>query len=102
MLKWLNNDARINDDVRQRPLIAHFSRPPFFFIITQMEMMSVPNFFLIFQQATMTTTAMTKCQDNFSFPILHTSSHKSNGKRGGGSLKKKSNAKVICHVISIS
>jgi hypothetical protein len=31
MLKWLNNDARINDDVRQRPLIAHFSRPPLFF-----------------------------------------------------------------------
>lgn len=80
MLKWLNNDVRINDYIRQRSLIVHFSCLPFF-IITQMEMMSVPNFFLIFQQAAMTMTAMTKCQDNFSFPVLHTSSHKSHGER---------------------
>lgn len=73
---------------RQRPLIAHFFRPSFF-IITQMEMMSVPNFFLIFQQAAMTMTAMTKCQDNFSFPILHTSSRGCYGKRVGRKSEKR-------------
>lgn len=50
-----NSNERINDDVRQRPLIVI---PPhsFSFIITQMEMMSVPNFFLIFQNITAVTT----------------------------------------------
>lgn len=64
-----NSNERINDDVRQRPLIVIPLSP---FIITQMEMMSVPNFFLIFQNiaAATTTTTMTKCQDNFSFPLF--------------------------------
>lgn len=84
---------RINDDVRQRPLIAHFSRL-LFSIITQIEMMSTPNFFLIFQQRQWRRQQWQNVKIIFLFLFCIQAAIKAMvSEWGGGGKKKKSNAK---------